>query len=158
MADNLSGIHEDVKFDWTTAANLARELRSTADELDRQIGERNGSGAAARKQWRGVYGEQFDGRLKICTGDAKHFADTMRKAATGLDELAKAAQQEQDRRVKARAWVEKHNHEGWVHKHIWDPLTGGDEPPVPPPVDPPKIPIGDPQSRSRGPEVPASAM
>jgi uncharacterized protein YukE len=157
MADNLSGIQEDVKFDWTSATNLAKELRAAATELDNQIGTRNGNGAAARKQWRGTYGTQFDDRLKICTDDAKHLRDKMREAANGLDELAKAAKQEQDRRVKAREWVEHQKHRSLLEQG-WDWVTGGDEPPVPPPVDPPKIPIGDPRSRSRGPATPASQV
>lgn len=160
MSDNLSGIKEDVQFNWKAATDLAAELRSTASELDKQIIERKKIGAGARKEWAGFYGVQFDGRQTTCISDAKSLADSMRDAAKGLDELAKAAHQEQDRRVKAREWVKNHEHRNVVSA-VWhaatDWATGDDVPPVPPPVDPPKIPIRDTKATSRGSATPSRA-
>jgi uncharacterized protein YukE len=160
MSDNLKGIEDDVQFNWKAADELVAELNSTAAELDKQINERQKSGAKAREQWKGFYGDQFDGRLKICTGDAKRLAEAMRDAAKGLKELIKAAHQEQDRRVKAREWVKEHGHRslaGQVWHAATDWLLGDDVPPPPPPVDPPKIPIRDTQSTSRGSATPSRA-
>ncbi len=124
------------------AGELAAELRSTAAVLEYQIGERRGLGAAARARWEGVFAEQFDGRAAICTRDAQRFAAGMRRAADQLDELARLAREEQQRRVQAREWVASQQREGWFERNIRDPLFGEDDlPPPPPPVDPPRIAI-----------------
>lgn len=153
---DLGAYREDVVFNWEAAASLVAELRSLATVLDWQVGERRRIAGGARKHWTGVYGDQFDGRIGICTGDAGQFATSMRDAANKLEELARLAREEQQRREQARAWVEQ-NDRNWFERNVWDPVFGEDVPEPPPPKDPPRIPIGDPSSGSRGPAVPAPA-
>ena len=143
MAD-LGAINENVQFNWKAAAALSAELRSTANIMDTQIGQRTQNSAGARKQWAGTYAEQFDTRMTTCNSDAQRFITSMRTAANQLDELAKLAQQEQQRRVQARAWVAQQKNKNWFARDIWDPVFGGDAPPPPPPIQPPTIPIHDP--------------
>lgn len=140
-------------FNWAAADSLVAEFRSTATELDKQIGERKQIGAQARKQWEGSYAQQFDERMGICTGDAQRLADAMRQAADGLQELIDAARQEQQRRKQAQEWVRHHNDRNLLEKaHDW--AFGEDGPPPSKPVDPPNIKIHDASARSRGSSVP----
>lgn len=144
MSD-LGAYKEDVQFNWAAAKELAKELRSTADALDNQIGERKRIGTGSRKHWEGSYAHQFDERLNTCSGDAHRFVASMRQAANDLDNLAKLAQEEQQRRELAREWVKQQEDQNWFERNISDPvgdfLFGDDVPLPPPPVDPPKIPI-----------------
>src|SRR5690349_12737162 len=111
MAD-LRGIHDDVRFNWSAAERLAAELRATAGVCEGQIQHRNMIAGHAKHDWRGVFAEQFIGRMKTCTGDAKRLADVMRYAADQLDELGRLARQEQHRRERAREWERRQKHQG----------------------------------------------
>lgn len=91
-------------FDWAGAEALAAKFRSAASRLDAQIPRRNGYAADARDEWRGHYADRFDERIGIGTDDAAHIARAMRDAVRKLDELARLAREEQDRRIKAREW------------------------------------------------------
>jgi hypothetical protein len=158
MAD-LGAINEDVQFNWKAAAALSAELRSTANIMDTQIGQRTQNSAGARKQWAGTYAEQFDTRMTTCNNDAQRFITSMRTAANQLDELAKLAQQEQQRRVQARAWVAQQKNKNLFEQGV-DAVenffgASNDVPPPPPPIQPPPIPIHDPSPAPRGPSVPA---
>ena len=141
----LGAIHEDVQFDHGKASELAAELRTTAGILDEQVGDRNELKTPAREHWRGRYGDEFDGRVSTCTGDAGRLATAMRDAADKLDEMSRLAREEQDRRVQAREWERRNaeSDEGGFLDGVGDFLFGEDDelPPPPPPVDPPSIPI-----------------
>lgn len=162
MAD-LGAIHEDVAFDWGKASELSGEMRSTANVLEWQVGERESIRSAARTVWRGRYGDEFDHRVSLCKGDAGRFVTSLRTAADGLDELARLAQEEQDRRQWAREWEAAQEDDGgggWGIPIVDDVVEAGGDlldsghdllfgdddevPPPPPPVEPPTIPIGDP--------------
>jgi uncharacterized protein YukE len=137
MGDELAGIEQDVPFNFAGAAELERELRSTASTLDSQIPQRNTFARAARDEWRGVYSRQFVGRMRILTNDGHRLADAMKLAANQVKELAERAQREQDRREEARAWKERQDNESLLNKGK-DFLFGEDDkPPIPPP-DPPR--------------------
>jgi hypothetical protein len=146
---DFGAYHDDVRFGWAEAGDLAAELRSTAAVLDDQIADRHAIKQAAREAWRGRFAEQFDGRVGICAGDASRIAAAMRDAASKLDELARLAREEQERREYAREW-EKNNDDGGFGDWLHDVAFGEDDlPPPPPPVEPPSIPIIDPQVASR---------
>lgn len=158
MAD-LGAYNEDVRFNWTAADNLVAELRSTARVLDNQVGERKHIAVGARAQWKGSYGQQFDGRLNICTGDAQNFVNKMREAANDLEELARLARQEQKRRDNAREWVRQQEDKNFLERGLdaaSDFLFGEDMPPgiAPPIQSESKIPIHDTPSE-RGSSTPA---
>jgi hypothetical protein len=148
MAD-LGAYTEDVQFNWTKASDLASELRSTANVLEYQVGERDRIKATPLEHWRGVYGEQFEGRVGTCTADAAKFVTSMRDAATRLDEMARLAREEQERREAAREWV-ANNDDGGFWDGLGDLVFGeDDQPPPPPPVDPPTIGIEAPAHDAR---------
>jgi uncharacterized protein YukE len=149
----LGAIHEDVRFDWEKAGDLAGELRATAGALEGQVGERNSIKGEARGHWNGRYGNEFDGRVATCVGDAGRFAEAMREAARKLDEMARLAREEQDRRVQAREWERRNanSDEGTFFDGVGDFFFGEDDemPPPPPPVQPPSIPIESPNPGAR---------
>ena len=145
----LGAIHDDVEFAWTEASTLAAELRSTATSLEGQIAERNSIKGPAREAWRGRYAREFDGRVELCGADADRLATALRGAADDLDELARLAREEQDRREYAREW-EANQDDGGILDGIGDFVFGEDDlPPPPPPVEPPTIAIGPPRVGSR---------
>ena len=137
MGDNLAGIEEDVPFDWDGATRLAAELRATATTLGTQTPERNSYADDALRDWRGEFSQQFGGRMDVCTGDAGRLADAMRLAADQVDELARLAREEQDRREAAREWKREHDNKGFLDKASDFVFGDDDKPPIPPPVQPP---------------------
>lgn len=145
----LGAFREDVRFGWTEATALAAELRSTASSLEAQITERYGIKRPAREEWRGRFAVEFDGRVGICAGDADRLANSLRDAADGLDELARLAREEQDRREYAREWDANHDDGGFLDG-VGDFVFGEDDlPPPPPPVEPPRIAIIQPSVGTR---------
>ena len=106
---NLGAVDEDVRFDWVAADDLSAKLRSTATVLDEQGGTRTTSHDTARASWQGRYAVEFDDRVSTCKGDASRFATSMRNAADDVDELARLAREEQDRRIAAREWIASQN-------------------------------------------------
>lgn len=146
----LGAYQDDVRFDWDKASELATELRSTANVLEYQVGERGRIHDTPRTHWRGTYGDEFDGRVSTCTGDASRLLGSMREAARQLDEMARLAREEQDRRVAAREWV-RNNDDGGFLDSVHDFFMGEDDvPPPPPPVAPPTIGIEAPAATVRG--------
>jgi len=145
----LGAINEDVRFGWAEATALAAELRSTAGVLEGQIAERNAIEGPAREEWRGRFAVEFDGRVEVCVGDADRIAGSLREAADGLDEWARLAREEQDRREYAREW-EANNDDGGLFDSVSDWAFGEDDlPPPPPPVEPPSIPVAEIQVAGR---------
>jgi hypothetical protein len=153
---DLGAYDEPVKFDWEGAKRLSAELRATATLLEDQVQPRNTYAAAARKDWKGKFADAFDGRMRLCTSDAKHLAGALRSTALKVDELATRARAEQQRRDLAKEYVRKHDEwqrkrdeRGDVHK-VWDGFTEGvgladsDEPKPPDPPEDPKRYTGDP--------------
>ena len=132
---DLEGIHEDVPFDWGGAESLVAKFRSTARRLDGQVPRREADAEDVREEWRGVYSRRFAERVGICTGDARGIAGAMQVAAHKLEELARLAREEQDRRLKARAWEEDQRNKS-IFEKVTDEvgLTSKDDD-KPPPVD-----------------------
>ena len=149
MAD-LHGISEDVRFDWVAAQRLSGELRLAASACDGQIPRRSGFAGEARQEWRGNFADQFIGRMRICTADGRRLAAAMREAADRVDQLARLAHEEQNRREQARAWQQHHDHRSTLTK-VEDFFTGDDDlPPVPDPVQPPNWVVSAPVTAARG--------
>jgi hypothetical protein len=88
--------------------------------------------------------------MRICTGDAQRLATALREAADQVDELARLAREEQNRREKARQWQQEQDNEGVLEK-IGDFVFGEDDlPPVPGPVTPPTFTSAAPVPTGRG--------
>ena len=125
-------------FDWDGATRLAAELRAAATTLDGQIPDRDSYAQDALRDWRGEFAGQFGGRMQTCTGDAGRLSDAMRLAANQVDELARLAREEQDRREAAREWKREHDNKGFLDKASDFVFGDDDVPPIPPPVQPPR--------------------
>jgi len=133
---DLRGISEDVPFAWSAATDLARELRAAAAMCDAQGPRRNTVAQSASAEWRGRYAREFAERMRICTADAGRLAPAMRTAASQVDELARLAREDQDRREQAREWQRQQEDEGVLDK-VGDFVFGEDDlPPIPAPVTP----------------------
>jgi uncharacterized protein YukE len=147
---DLRGIDEDVPFAWSAATRLAGELRAAAATCEGQISRRTTIAGQAATEWRGLYARQFTDRMRICTGDAQRLATALRQAADQVDELARLAREEQDRREKARQWQREQDDESVLDK-VGDFLFGEDDlPPIPDPVTPPTFTTAAPISTARG--------
>jgi len=147
---DLRGIAEDVPFAWAAASALAMELRSAASACEGQISRRTTLANHAAAEWRGRYARQFADRMRLCTGDAQRLAAALREAANQVDELARLAREEQDRRERARQWQREQENEDFLDQ-VGDFLFGEDDlPPVPDPVTPPRYTSPAPISASRG--------
>ena len=120
---DLRRISEDVPFDADAATRLAAQLRSSADECEGVIPRRTSVATLATEEWRGVYARQFATRMGLCVTDAQRLATAMRQAAIQVDELARLAREDQDRREKAREWQRRQEDEGVLDK-IGDFLFG----------------------------------
>jgi len=132
---DLEGIHQNVPFDWDTAEALVARLRSTASRLEGQIPSRDADAEDAREEWRGLYSFKFKQRVQIGASDARAIAHAMQEAALKLEELARLAREEQDRRLVARQWEEDQRNKS-LGERITDGLglTSYDDD-RPPPVD-----------------------
>jgi hypothetical protein len=147
---DLRGIAEDVPFAWSAATRLAAELRATASACEEQIPRRTTIANQAAAEWRGLYARQFADRMRICTGDTQRLATALREAANQVDELARLAREEQNRREKARQWQREQESESALEQ-LGDFIFGEDDlPPIPDPVTPPTYTSPAPISASRG--------
>jgi hypothetical protein len=149
---------EPIVFDEGAADDLAARLRATARLLRSQIPHRNSLANAARVDWKGVYEVKFGERMQVCSRDAERVAEALDDAAVQVTELARLAQEEQDRRTAARAWKEEHD--AWEReqqdRNLLEKgldLLGGDDEPKPPRLaatEPPRIPVPAPPQAPRG--------
>ena len=138
MADDLGAIEEDVPFDWDGADRLVTRFEATATKIEDQRGSRTSAGQHALIDWAGPHSTEFTGRQAQGDTDAVEIASALRTAAERVRALKRAAQEEQDRRVKAREYMvakaENDENESLLNKGK-DFLTGEDfeMPPKPPP-------------------------
>jgi uncharacterized protein YukE len=148
---------EPITFDFGTAHSLAARFRATADLFRSQVSQREGLADGARREWRGVYAVKFDDRMSVCRNDAGRLATALDDAARQVDELARLAREEQDRRTAARAWKVKHD--AWERdkaddnflESAWGGVFGDGEPKPPnlTPRMPPTIPLASPAPAPR---------
>ena len=134
--DALTGIKDDVRFNYEAADALAGEFRASADLLRDQAGGRSRLASDALKRWDGRYADMFEQRQTQAAQQASGLARALDQAARDVDALKQAAQEEQDRREQAREWQEEHKEdvEDWYDDlQFWE----DDRPPVGPPKDPP---------------------
>jgi len=103
--EKLKGIDEDVPFAWEQANTLERALEAMAEAVE-GMAPWNSEAEHARVDWHGRACDVFDQRVGQCNRDAGELARALRDAVTDLQALRRAAQQEQDRRDKARKWRE----------------------------------------------------
>ena len=167
MAD-LGAYKENVKFSDHDAHALITACNTAASTIDGQNGSRKSWRATGEDQFKGYFSTLFESNGTTQVKDASELSAALRQVAKLAGALQKAADDEQQRRLKARAWEEKQKHRSWLEKreddvsHLW----GGDAPPVPPPAKQlrsaaPKPPTGTrqtPQSGSGGSSGTSSAI
>lgn len=141
VADDLGAVEEDVPFDWDGADRLARQFDATAATISDQQGTRSSAGTHALIDWEGPYSKEFVSRQDTGDQDAGEISSALQEAAEQVRAMKRAAQEEQDRRVKAREYIrameENEKNESTLNK-IGDFLGGEDfeKPPKPPPPKP----------------------
>lgn len=157
MGDELSGIEQDVPFDFGAAEALSAAADDAAGTVDGQLGSRNVFVSVAMQEFRGFFSTLFQDNASTAAADARELADRLREVAEGARRLAEEAQKEQERRETARAWKAEQDSRSGLEKvgdGIGDFFTGEDEPPVGPPASPIEVPVAAPRSTPR--QTPAS--
>jgi uncharacterized protein YukE len=151
---------EPIKFDAGAAEDLAAKFTATANLLRSQVSQRNALASVARMDWKGSYEVKFGERMAVCAEDAGLLAGALDRAAKQVGDLTARAENEQDRRTKAREW--KVDHDAWRRRqedksaldHIGDFLSGSSGEPEPPepnltPDNEPNLPVAAPPPKSR---------
>src|SRR4051812_19491460 len=113
----LGPIHEDVPFDWSSAAALHQLLRTAATLLHEQVHQRHQIAKEARQEWRGVFADEFTERMRLCLRDGGRLHRAMAKGAGVREDVITVARAEQNRREHARAW----EHRPEVVRRMIDP-------------------------------------
>ena len=135
MSSVMHGIESDVRFNHAAATTLASRCRTAASAIDGQAGSRASWVEHALVDFKGYYSELFRGNGSVQAADARLLASRLREVADGVEQLAREARSEQQRRETARAWKRRQDERGfWDHVADW--FTGGEQPPVGPPAEP----------------------
>ncbi len=133
---DLGAYKENVKFSHHDADVLITACNNAATTIEGQAGSRAAWRATAEDQFSGYFSTLFHSNGLTQVKDASELASALRTVAKYTGELKKSADEEQQRRLKARQWEDKQKHRNIFEKaagevsHLW----GGDEPPVPPPA------------------------
>jgi hypothetical protein len=158
-ASELGAIHEDVPFDWSGATRLKAALEALASAIDAQRGPRMEAFAAGLKSWQGAAKAAYDQSPRHVQGDtdAGELTPALRDAIADIEAMERAAREENDRRRRARDWVQAykdHEENETFLDDVGDFFTGEDfqpppmpEPPHPEPnLVPPPGPAADPRA------------
>ena len=135
MADPMHGIAEDVRFDHAAASTLATRCRTAASAIDSQAGDRAAWVQHGMEDFVGYYSQLFRQNGTVQASDARLLASRLREVATGVEQLAREATSEQERRQTAREWKQQQDNRNLLEQG-WDWLTGSEDPPVGPPAEP----------------------
>ncbi len=157
MGDVLSGIEQDVPFDFGAAEALSTAADSAAGEVEGQLGARNVFVSVAMQEFRGFFSTLFQDNAGTAAADGQELADRLREVAEGSRRLADEARKEQERRETARAWKAEQDGQNMLEKGadaVGDFFGGEDPPPVGPPATPIDVPVAAPRSTPR--QTPAS--
>lgn len=92
----------ELKYKQVEAAVLANTFNSAADKLESYYGKIRTEGMHAAQEFRGQYATLFVLNYGQCMDDAKRLADACRRAAKAVQQIAHAAEIEQENRRKAR--------------------------------------------------------
>jgi hypothetical protein len=121
---NLGTYETDVDFAWEAASRLKQSFLRAASELEAQIPRRNAYAGHALRDWRGRYADEFESEhMAVTARDAHRIAAECRRCAAMLEELARLAREEQQRRELARAW--KTEHDAWEREQASHHGLGG---------------------------------
>src|SRR3712207_147765 len=115
---DLGAIDEPVPFDFGVADALINVCRTSASSVDSQVGQRYSLVHTGWTDFKGHFSQLFAQNALICSADATELAMSLRAMADGAERLKQQAREEQDRRDKAKAWVQEQK-----DKSNWDKFT-----------------------------------
>lgn len=95
-------IWNNVRWNWSAAAEAAAALRRAANQLEHTIAERSAVARYATAEWRGHHRNTFDERLNAMLQRSSELADEYRRAAARIEQASQWASDEQARRERAR--------------------------------------------------------
>lgn len=156
---DLGAYKEDVKFSDYDAQGLITACNAAASTIDGQAGPRQSWRTTGENEFRGYFSTLFQSNGATQVKDAGELSAALRQVSTLTVALRHSADDEQQRRLKARAWEKKHNDRNILEKGA-DDLSkifggSGDAPPIPPPASQlrqsaPKPPTGERQTPQPG--------
>lgn len=123
---DLGPIKEDVQFNQSDAESFASACTASATLLDDQCGDRSSWENTALEDFQGYFSEVFRENAAVRAQDATNLADSLRKTAKAVRDVAEEARKEQERRQAARDWASRHD--DWWEK-AWDFFFGEGDPP-----------------------------
>lgn len=150
MADVMQGISEDVRFDHGAAQSLASRCRAAANAIDNQAGGRASWVQHGLEDFKGYYSQLFQQNGGVQATDATLLAARLREVASGVEQLAREATSEQQRRVTAREWKKRQDDRNLLQQGV-DLIFGGEDPPVGPPAQPVTLTFAQAQTGTRQP-------
>nr|AGU11059.1 RHS Repeat [uncultured organism] len=122
------GGNEPVPFSNATADALIAALRDAASDVEGQSGSRSSLVATATTEFRGLFSELFSANAVTAAQGARDLVARLREVADFAGELKQAAEQENDRRRRAREWQQRQDDRN-AAEEVWDDLFGGEEMP-----------------------------
>jgi hypothetical protein len=133
----------DVAFDWTGATRLKAAFEAMASAVETQRGARMSAFDAGLKGWQGAGRSAYDQKPRHMQGDtdAGELGSALRDAIADIEALERAAREENDRRRRAREWLDayaKNEREENFGDNLHDFFFGEDfrPPPMPEPPHP----------------------
>ena len=135
----MEGNKTDLKFDYTGALALARQLNSLADAVAAAATKRQGLADTAKKDFIGAYADQFGSRMTVEQTNFKAVVKGLRADAMDLATMWKNAMDEENRRLYGRHVDDVKSHRS-VLQDIGDWFTGFHYPPAPAAVPVPQPP------------------
>jgi RHS repeat-associated protein len=155
MVDALTGIGENVPFNFSSANSLISLCRSAASAIDGQSSSRSRWAASGLADFRGHFADLFGSNASIQEGDAALLSARLREVAHGAEQLRDDAHKEQRRREIAREWKRRRDQRNLLDQ-AHDFFFGDEDPPVGPPSEPIQIRVTEPHHTPRQTPQPGS--
>ena len=150
MADVMQGISKDVRFNHAAAQTLISRCRAAASAIDNQAGGRASWVQHGLEDFQGYYAQLFRQNGQVQSSDASLLSARLREVATGVEQLAREARSEQQRRQTAREWKQRQDNRNLWDKGV-DAIFGGEDPPVGPVAQPVSLTFTSAQTGTRQP-------
>lgn len=133
---DLGAYKENVKFSNGDAQSLIAACNSAAATIEGQVGSRQSWRTTGEDQFKGYFSTLFQANGAVQIKDAGELSGALRSLSTMTAALRQSADDEQQRRQKARDWEDQQSHRSGLEtlgddiSSIW----GGNAPPIPGPA------------------------
>lgn len=104
-------------------------VSAAATKVSGQRGARSNWRTTGLTDFEGHFSEVFRGNGRTQLADLDEVAERLREVATKVEQLERAAREENQRRQVAREWAQQQADRNGVEKWIDDHITGSDDPP-----------------------------